>query len=254
MYKKLGAFITVFLCVCLCGCSTNKDDTKNDNAIQNTAQAVNEQNSKPLLGKKILIDAGHGKADYTKKEPLSPGSREMKAAFVAGTSGANQTEAQLNLTVAKQLEARLKELGADVYMTRTDENATMSNVERAEYGNRLNADIAVRIHANGSEDKEVHGILTMVPAHDSINDEDVVSKSITAGEIIQKHLIASTQARDMGVEKHSDMTGFNWSKVPVVLVEMGFMTNKQEDAKLETPEYQGKIVQGITNGLLEYFL
>lgn len=250
MYKKLGAFITVMLCLCLCGCSANSKD----DSVHNSAQTVNEQSNKPLQGKKILIDPGHGKADYTKKEPLSPGSREMKAAFVAGTSGANQTEAQLNLAVARQLEARLKELGADVYMTRTDENATMSNAERAEYGNRLNADIAVRIHANGSTDKEVHGILTMVPASDSINDVDVVSKSVMAGKIIQKHLIASTQAKDMGVEKHSDMTGFNWSKVPVVLVEMGFMTNKQEDARLETPEYQGKIVQGITNGLLEYFL
>ena len=49
------------------------------------------------------------------------------------------------------------------------------------------------------------------------------------------------------------MTGFNWSKVPVVLLEMGFMTNPEEDAKMETDEYREKIVSGIVNGLIKYF-
>ena len=54
-----------------------------------------------------------------------------------------------------------------------------------------------------------------------------------------------------GVIERSDLTGFNWSKVPVVLIEMGFLSNPEEDSLLNDSSYQEKIAQGLCNGILE---
>ena len=48
------------------------------------------------------------------------------------------------------------------------------------------------------------------------------------------------------------MTGFNWADVPVILPEIGFMTNPDEDRRLATPAYQDKIVQGLTRAILAF--
>lgn len=56
-----------------------------------------------------------------------------------------------------------------------------------------------------------------------------------------------------GVFERGDLTGFNWSQVPVVLVEMGFLSNYTEDQMMSNPEYQTKLMQAISDGLDEYF-
>ena len=206
-----------------------------------------------LEGFTICVDAGHGIADYGKMEAIAPNSEETKPAFASGTRGKNQTEEQLNLIVAKKLEKKLKELGADVYMTRTGSATDMSNIDRAKFANSLNADLTIRIHADGSSNKNTRGISMLVPASDYINDTALLEKSERAGKLILEEVVAQTGAVNRGIIKRSDLTGFNWSKVPVVLIEMGFMTNPEEDSLLETDEYQNKIVQGIINGMIKYF-
>ena len=70
---------------------------------------------------------------------------------------------------------------------------------------------------------------------------------------MQKHLVEQTGAKDRGVVNRTDLVGFNWSEVPVVLVEMGFMTNPEEDARMENPEYQQLLVNGMTAAIIEWF-
>ncbi len=64
--------------------------------------------------------------------------------------------------------------------------------------------------------------------------------------------MAATGATNRGLMVRSDMTGFNWSDVPVIIPEIGFMTNPAEDRLLATAAYQDKIVQGLTKGILAY--
>ncbi len=69
------------------------------------------------------------------------------------------------------------------------------------------------------------------------------------GGILLSEMVASANMNNRGVVEREDMTGFNWSKVPVVLVEMGFLLNAEEDKLLNTEEYRIKIVQGLTEGI-----
>ncbi|MBY6839396.1 N-acetylmuramoyl-L-alanine amidase, partial [Clostridium botulinum] len=69
------------------------------------------------------------------------------------------------------------------------------------------------------------------------------------GDILLREMVASANMNNWGVIEREDMTGFNWSKVPVVLVEMGFLSNAEEDKLLNTEEYKIKIVQGLTEGI-----
>lgn len=207
----------------------------------------------PLCEKVICIDAGHGLNSYNKQEAIAPNSSQTKIAFASGTSGKNQTEEQLNLSVAKKLEKKLSELGADVHMTRTTHECDMTNIDRAEFANNINADISVKIHADGVENNTVNGVSMLVPSNQYINNQEICNISRKAGEIILNEVIKSTGASNRGIVTRSDLTGFNWTKVPIVLLEMGFMTNPEEDAKMETDEYQDKIIDGISQGLILFF-
>ena len=62
----------------------------------------------------------------------------------------------------------------------------------------------------------------------------------------------ATGAQDRGLVERSDLTGFNWSEVPVVLVEMGFLSNPEEDQKLSTEKYRKQVADGIADGAQEW--
>ena len=138
-------------------------------------------------------------------------------------------------------------------MTRTEHESDMTNIDRAELANSLNADLTVRIHADGNENKSIHGVSVLVPGTQYIADSDLIEKSRIAAECVLDEFVKTTGANNRGIYVRNDLTGFNWSKVPVILIEMGFMTNSDEDKLMETEDYQNKIVQGIVNGLERYF-
>ncbi len=253
----------LMMCVLLLACSECGKDKFANKEIDNTNAVVTEKTENletkepevklPLSDKIICVDAGHGLNSYNKQEPIAPNSSQTKIAFASGTRGKNQTEEELNLSVALKLESKLKELGATVYMTRTTHESDMTNIDRAELANEKNADISVKIHADGLDSSSAHGASMLVPSNKYINNSELCEKSRKAGEIILDEVIKNTGAANRGVVVREDLTGFNWTKVPIVLLEMGFMTNPEEDAKLETDEYQNKIVDGIVSGLLIYF-
>lgn len=114
----------------------------------------------------VVIDPGHqGKGDST-KEPNGPGSTEMKARVTSGTAGVSTGVAEyvLNLDISLKLKAELENRGYTVYMTRSTHNVNISNMERAQYASSVGADIAVRVHANGSTNSSVTGAETLVPS------------------------------------------------------------------------------------------
>lgn len=243
--------------------------TDENKAASNTIEEIAVKNSsdkdkgeakaretKPLDGLTVCIDPGHGilAKKVKKTEPLAPGSKVMKAATASGTTGVvtKVTEESLNLTVSLKLKKALADKGANVIMVRETHTCNMTNVERTDFWNKSGADLTIRIHANGSESKKASGVLMMVPGDKYIKDKDMLLKSEKAGEYIMEGVLKNTKAKSAGTVKSTDLTGFNWSKIPVMLLEMGFMTNPEEDRLLNSDSYQNKIVTGITEGVEKY--
>lgn len=65
--------------------------------------------------------------------------------------------------------------------------------------------------------------------------------------------IKATGAKNNGIVQRSDLTGFNFAEVPTILIEMGFMSNPEEDALMETQNYQDQLAQGVCDGIIAYF-
>ena len=232
--------------------NSNINDDAPDPALTDSGDSVyNDSQRKALDGVIIVLDPGHGFYSENYKEPVAPGSSEMKNAFATGTAGDYLSEAEFNLIVAQKIEPLLAEQGAAVYFTRVDENS-ISNVERAVFANDLNADLALRIHADGSSDESVSGISVLIPVAGSV-EEDVRSESALIGQKVLDSLIFQTGANNRGLIQRSDLTGFNWSEVPVVLVECGFMSNPQEDLKLSSDAYQNLIAAGIAEAIINHY-
>lgn len=202
---------------------------------------------------KILLDAGHG-CTKTYTEQVAPGSDKTTVESPnTGTSGVstNRHESELTLAIALKLQAALKKTDAEVYMVRSTPTTDMSLTQRAEMGNELGVDLVLRIHADGVDDSSVRGASLLYPSTD-YTDADVVEKSKEAAECISQKYIEETELNDRGVIERNDLVGFNFTTVPSVLIELGFMSNPEEDELMWEPSFQQKMTDGIINGITEY--
>lgn len=206
--------------------------------------------------KTIVLDPGHSARMTGGTEPLGPGSSQQKAKDATGTQGIATSVAEYNLTlvIAKKVKRELETRGYRVLMTRTTNRKAISCKERAMVANRARADAFIRIHANGSSDSSVHGAMTICTTGNSpYVSKSLSKKSRKLSSTLLDAYVKATGARKEYVWETDSMSGNNWSKVPAVIIEMGYMTNPTEDRKMQTAAYQKKMVKGIANGIDEYF-
>lgn len=176
-------------------------------------------------GRLIVIDPGHGGKD-------------------PGAHGANLTEAEINLIAAKELRKKLEGLGFNVYMTReSDKYVGLYN--RPQIANDLNADAFISIHANAATNTKAVGIENLYYPEEGFSLKRELARSI------QDKMIAYTGAVDRGIVERPNLVVTRETKMPSVIVEMGFLTNAEEEAKLMDPAYMDSLTNGMRDGLLQ---
>ncbi len=243
--------------------SASVAESETENVTGDTAGTTKDTEKSPepetekRNGWKVAIDPGHQGSwvDMSAQEPSAPGSSETKAKATTGTTGkfSGLNEYELNLQVSLLLRDELEDRGYEVVMTREDHDTAISNKERAELAAAEGADILVRIHANGSEDTSVNGALAMVPSQSNPYVGYMYDECYELGDDILKAYCESTGIADDGVQYYDNMSGINWSTIPVTILEMGFMSNQNDDLLMADESFQPVMAEGIANGIDAYF-
>ena len=139
-------------------------------------------------------------------------------------------------------------------MVRTKNNVRMSNVQRAKVANKYKADAFIRIHANSAGSSSVKGALTIAPAS---NNRYMTKANRKASQKLSKKVLKAmcktTGAKNRGVMYTNSMTGINWCKVPVTIVEMGFMSNPSEDRKMAKLLIRRRLSRELRTELITFF-
>jgi N-acetylmuramoyl-L-alanine amidase len=180
--------------------------------------------SQPLKGKTIVLDPGHGGVD-------------------SGTTSITGThEKDLTLATALAVEQKLKNAGVNVIMTR-DHDTYISLKQRSDLSNRLHADAFLSFHYNWSNDPSINGLTDFY--YSQSKDQSL------AAEILNR-VENTTGLKDMGT-KFDDLYVLRNNSQPSVLIELGFLSNKQDESTAENPDFNNKVAQGIYLGLFDYF-
>lgn len=224
-----------------------KEDSKNIEKEKIKEEKVKKQT--------IVIDPGHSNKSSNSKEPISPDSKEMKLKDTSGSVGVKTKtpEYETTVSVGLKLKDKLEALGYNVILTKDSVSDQMSNIERAAVGNNSNADLLIRLHCDAVDTPKAYGASMLVPEIRGYVNSDISKKSSKYGKIIIDTYTEKTGIYNRGLVTRSDLTGFNWSKVPVVLLELGFISNPKEDLFISNPKNHNEIAESIANGINKCF-
>lgn len=160
------------------------------------------------------------------------------------------------LDVALRLAARLRRAGIQVTLTRERADISISNVERALLAGEVGADMTLRVHCDGVGRIARplgflwRGSLTLVPARAHVA-ESLHRDSYRIAHLLHPRLVRATGFRDRGIIERSDLSGFNWSPVPVVLLELGYLTNPFEERRLVSDAFRERIARALADTIAD---
>ncbi len=194
----------------------------------------------------VVLDPGHGGQD-------------------SGAMVGNVSEKDLTLDLAQRLDRMLHAQGMATVMTRNDDRY-VSLAERAALTNRIPDCILLSIHFNEGEKAGSTGIETYYADHQVRPNPPLVSwlpflqrasvqlpnlESQNLAGCVQESLVAKTQATNRGTKAQQFFVIAN-VRHPAVLVEGGFLSNKDDAARLSKPEYRDQMAAAISDGILHY--
>lgn len=233
-----------------------KDQSSNTTASSSsvTTSSSSQQYVASLNNRVIVIDPGHQGRGNSSLEPIGPGASTKKAKVAGGATGTTTKipESQTTLEIGLKLRNELQSRGYTVIMTRTSQNVNISNKERAMIGNNNQAAAVIHLHCDGAG-SSARGAHTIAPAKDNPYCSSIYSASSKLAQKVIASYCDETGLRSRGVSYRNDLSGINWSEVPSIYIEMGFITNSTEDRLLNDDSFQNKCAKGIANGIDAYF-
>lgn len=204
---------------------------------------------------KVVIDAGKQATLNVSLEQLGPDSEETKQAVTTGIIGATYgtRESELNLKLAGMLRDELVNRGYEVIMTRESDEVDITNKARAELANEAEADAYIRLQMGESANSELSGAMSMCMTSDSPYNSNLHDKSYTLATRLLQGVVDNTGTDNRGVYETDEMIAINWSKVPVAVVNLAFLSNEADESNIIDSEYQKKVIKGLANGVDYYF-
>ncbi|MBQ6314808.1 MAG: N-acetylmuramoyl-L-alanine amidase, partial [Mogibacterium sp.] len=202
----------------------------------------------------IAIDPGHQEKGNFGQEPVGPGASQTKTKVAGGTRGRSTgvPEYQLTLDVSLKLRDILEDKGYKVLMIRETNDVDITNAERAKMANEAEADVFVRVHANGSESSSANGAMTICQTSSNPYNSELYEKSRSLSQKVLDAYTEATGIRKERVWETDTMSGINWCTVPVTIIEVGYMTNPEEDEKMQESDFQDLMAEGIAEGIENY--
>ena len=206
-------------------------------------------------GHKIALDPGQQKSQMAEEEPVGPGATATTAKMSYGATSVTtgKREYEWSLPFAQRLKAELEKRGYEVVLTREEHDVKISNAERAQFVNESGAELYLSLQADAASNKDAKGIYTQIPSQGNAYVGNLYSDCKRLAKEIQNNLIAETGTKDRGVQENDKVAAINYSEIPVAVLQLGFMSNKEEDANLWSEEYQDKMIKAICDGIDTYF-
>ena len=209
----------------------------------------------PSGGHKIALDPGQQKSQMTEEEPVGPGASSTTAKMSYGATSATtgKREYEWSMEFTLRLKEELLARGYEVVLTREENDVKISNAERAVFAGESGAELYLSIQADAASNKDAKGIYAQIPSQSNEFVGNLHDDSKRLAKEIQKNLIAETGTKDRGVQENDKVAAINYSKVPVAVLQLGFMSNQEEDTNLWSAEYQDKMIRAICDGIDTYF-
>ncbi len=173
----------------------------------------------------IVVDAGHGGTD-------------------PGAVGTKTTESKLTLSIAKELEKKLQGVGFKTYMIR-DADVKIAPSYRMRVANDINADLVVSIHINAAENPNARGVEVLYA-------EEETGKKKEFARILQENLIDTLGSVDRGIVHRQNLYMCRVPTMPSALVELGFVTNAEEQDRMMTSTFQKSAAQAMLDAILDF--
>lgn len=204
----------------------------------------------------IAIDAAHQAVADTEPEPVAPGATETRRKQSWGATGVSTgaSEYAFNLYMAQKLRAVLEAKGYEVIMIRETNDVNICESERAKIANDSGADIVIHLHANADDREDMKGAMCFAPSTSNpYLSKSLANKCIELGEDLLDGIKQIAGAKRLGVVSRDNLTALNYTDIPAIDLEIGYMSNPEEDELLQTQAYQNKIIMGIAEGIDTFF-
>ena len=202
----------------------------------------------------IVIDAGHQLHAMSQTEPNGPGAEVQKPMVSGGTQGTvtGLAEYELNLRVALALRDALVEKGYTVIMIRETNEVEISNAERAKIANEVGAHVNLRIHANGDTNSAIKGAMAVCQTPNNPYNANIYEQCRALSDAVLQAFCAGTGMEQLHVWETDTMTGTNWASVPTTILEMGFLTNAEDEETMAADDFAAKAANAIVKGIENY--